>query len=221
VEPRTEQIMQMPFSQSEFYDVFAAYNERLWPFAAGLWLVVLAATVVLVKRRRVGPSMNVVLFWLWAWAGIAYHAAFFTRINPAARGFAVLFVVQALLFLWVGVQRRRVAFGWERSPRHALGLLLAGYALAYPLLTLPGHPWPGVPSFGVPCPTTLFTAGVLLMAEPRVPRPLVVVPVAWCVVGGSAALLFRVIPDLMLFPAGVLLALWAFAPRTLSPSAET
>ena len=60
--------MQMPFSQSEFYDVFAAYNERLWPFAAGLWLVVLAATVVLVKRRRVGPSMNVVLFWLWAWA---------------------------------------------------------------------------------------------------------------------------------------------------------
>lgn len=213
--------MQMPFSQSEFLDIFAAYNARLWPFALALWLVALAATVVLVKRHRAGPSMNVVLFWLWAWAGVAYHAAFFSRINPAARGFAVLFVVQALLFLWLGVQRHRLAFGWAHSWRHGLGLALAIYALAYPLLALVGHDWPRVPSFGVPCPTTLYTAGILLMAEPRVPPALVVVPVAWCVVGGSAALLFRVIPDLMLFPAGVLLALWAFAPRTLSPSAET
>jgi len=213
--------MQMPFSRSEFYEVFAAYNERLWPLAAGLWLVALAATVVLVKRRRAGAPINVVLFWLWAWAGIAYHATFFSRVNPAARGFAVLFVVQALLFLWLGVQRHRLAYGWSPTWRHGLGLALVIYALAYPFLSLVGHGWPRAPSFGVPCPTTLFTAGTLLLAEPRVPPPLVVVPVAWCAVGGSAALLFRVIPDLMLFPAGVLLALWAFAPRTLSPSAAT
>ena len=28
----------MPFSADAFFDVFAAYNQALWPFAATLWL---------------------------------------------------------------------------------------------------------------------------------------------------------------------------------------
>ena len=31
--------MTLPFAPDEFFDVFAAYNERLWPFALALWLL--------------------------------------------------------------------------------------------------------------------------------------------------------------------------------------
>jgi hypothetical protein len=58
----------------------------------------------------------------------------------------------------------------------------------------------------VPCPTTLFTAGCLLAAVPPVPRWLLVIPALWSLVGGSAALLLGITPDLMLFAAGAALA---------------
>jgi hypothetical protein len=59
----------------------------------------------------------------------------------------------------------------------------------------------------VPCPTTLVTAGFLLAAVPAVPRRLAVIPVLWSIIGGSAALLLGVVPDLMLFVAGAALAM--------------
>ena len=33
----------MPFSHEQFLDVFAAYNQKLWPFAILLWLLTLGA----------------------------------------------------------------------------------------------------------------------------------------------------------------------------------
>jgi hypothetical protein len=67
-------------------------------------------------------------------------------------------------------------------------------ALAYSGLALAtGHAWPRTPTFGVPCPTTLVTAGFLLAAVPPVPRWLAVIPVLWSIIGGSAALLLGVV----------------------------
>jgi hypothetical protein len=48
---------------------------------------------------------------------VAYHAVFFTRINPAAWFFAALFVGEALAFLWFGVLKRRLAFDVAWTPR--------------------------------------------------------------------------------------------------------
>jgi hypothetical protein len=63
---------------------------------------------------------------------------------------------------------------------------------------------PRAPAFGVPCPTTIFTAG-LLLATP-LSRWLLVIPIVWSLVGGSAAFLFGMTPDLMLFATAVTLA---------------
>jgi hypothetical protein len=78
------------------------------------------------------------------------------------------------------------------------------------LLTV--HDWPGVPTFGVPCPTTLFTAGCLLAAVRPAPRRLIVIPVLWSLLGGSAALLLGVTLDLILFAAAAALVVFAAAP---------
>ena len=48
------------------------------------------------------------------------------------------------------------------------------------------HSYPGAPTFGItPCPVTLFTFGLLLLATTPVPWLLLVIPVAWSLVGGS------------------------------------
>ena len=55
-------------------------------------------------------AVSALLVGHWAWSALAYHVAFFTRINPAAWLFAALFIAQAVLFFRVGVVQRRLSF---------------------------------------------------------------------------------------------------------------
>jgi hypothetical protein len=71
--------------------------------------------------------------------------------------------------------------------------------------------YPRQPTFGLPCPTAIFTIGVLLWARSRVHWSLLVVPAAWSVLGFSAVISFGVLEDAMLPVAGILggaLILW-------------
>jgi hypothetical protein len=114
------------------------------------------------------------------------------------------------------VIRGRLAFAWGGSWRHRLAVLLLLAAVVYPgfaLVTVSA--WPRVPTFGVPCPTTLFTAGCLLSAKPPFRRGLLVIPLLWSVIGGSAALLLGVGIDLTLFAAAAGLLILAVAPGVL------
>jgi hypothetical protein len=207
--------MTLPFTHEEFFDILAAYNKALWPAAAVLWLLSLAAVAwLLIHDRGTHRALSALLAAHWAWSAVAYHAAFFTRINPAAWLFAAFFVTQAWLFVWFGIVHGRLRFSTGKTARHVLAALLVAYSLAYPILNLAlGLEYPRIPLFAVPCPTALFTAGLLLAAD-RPPWSLLVVPVLWSLIGTSAAVLFDVRADFMLFPAAVLLVAVAIAEQT-------
>lgn len=198
--------MSLPFTRDAFLDVFAAYNEWLWPFALMLWLATLYAVVLVVRAKDVRPWFLPGLLALhWAWAGLAYHAAFFSTINPAAWLFSAFFVLEAGLLAWHGVVHRRLRFSTGRSVRHMVAGAFVTYALAYPLLNLAqGLTFPRVPTFGVPCPTTILTVGLLLAA--KTPSwSVAIIPVLWSMIGGSAALLLSVRADFVLFIAAAVL----------------
>lgn len=199
--------MRLPFTGTQFLDLFAAFNSAAWPVVVLLWAATLVAVVQLMRGRASSRGLALLAAVHWGWSGAVYHAGFFTRINPAAWLFAVVFLIQAVGFLVLGVFTRRLTFDWGRTPRHALAGLFFVYALAYPALVVAaGHHLPAAPAFAVPCPTTLFTAGLLLAAKPPWPRALLVAPIAWSLVGGSAALVLGMTPDVMLFAAAACLA---------------
>jgi hypothetical protein len=205
--------VQLPFSEAQFLSVFASYNAATAAAIVVLWLLTAAALAWLAVRRQGSTMITLLLVMHWAWAGAAYHLTFFAAINPAARAFGALFLLQALLFLASG----RLEYHWGRTPRQALSLIFCASAMLYPLLALvSGMRWPRMPSFGVPCPTTLLTVGLLLAVEPGRARWLSVVPLIWTGVGGSAAVLLGVTPDLMLWPGAVLLLLNIVAPHALT-----
>jgi hypothetical protein len=203
----------LPFTESQFFDLFGRYNSALWPAAAALWAATLVAVVQLARARAAGTAMSGLLALHWAWSGLAYHAAFFTAINPAAWLFAAMFVLQAVLLVWVGLVRGRLRFVWPRGfPGAVAGTFLVA-SLVYPVLVLAdGHAWPRAPIFAVPCPTLLFTAGALLAAAPSVPRALLVIPIVWAIIGGSAAFRLGVTPDLLLLAAALAMVTYAIAP---------
>jgi len=199
--------MQLPFSRDAFLDVFAAYNTSLWPVALALWLATLAALVARLGGRDRSEWTFGLLAVQWAWAAVAYHMAFFSRINPAAWIFALLFLIQASLLTWYGIINRRLRFSRENTIVEFAAYGLITYGLVYPLLTLAdGHSYPRVPMFGVPCPTTIVTVGFLLLAGQRIPPLVAMVPLAWAAIAGSSAFQLGVHADLALLVAAAFLA---------------
>jgi hypothetical protein len=200
--------MQLPFTREQFFDLFVAYNEALWPAAVALWIA--SAVIVALRlsaRRPHDRWVSALLVGHWAWSALAYHVAFFTRINPVAWVFAALFVGQAVLFLRVGVVQRRLSFGPWGNAWAPLAWGLIAYSLAYPAINALDHrSLLRIPTFGLPCPTTIFTAGVLMLATPRC-WSLSVVPVIWAAMGGSATFLLGVYADVALPIAGIALAI--------------
>jgi hypothetical protein len=153
----------------------------------------------------------VLLAAMWIWTGVVYQIGFFSSINPIALAFGAAFVLQGVLLL-DAARRGRVAFGTSRGLRRATGWALLIYSLLlYPLLGIAlGTDYFELPAFGLtPCPVTMTTVGVLLLAPGPVLRRLYVIPVTWSIVGGSAAGLLRMPQDWVLLLTPVLLAIVA------------
>lgn len=207
----------LPFTREQFLSVFADYNTAVWPVQVVAY--VLGMAVVAALRRPSPPGHRFVasaLAAMWVWTGVAYHGLFFARINPVALAFGALFVVQGVLFVIAGVARRRLAFGNSAGITSALGWVLVAYAaVLYPFLgRLAGHVYPAQPMFGItPCPVTLFTVGVLLLTSAPVPRWLLIIPLAWSLVGGSAAFLLGVPQDWPLLFSGLAIVLLVLRDR--------
>ena len=206
--------MDLPFTKGEFFALFGRYNVDVWPAQVALQVMALAV-LALVWRGRPSHGRWVAgaLALLWAWMAVAYHFAYFTAINPAAWAFGAVSLLGALLLAWIGVVRGRLEFARRGDLRGWTGGALVLFALlVYPLLGWAmGHRYPEVPTFGLPCPTTIFTIGTLLFARGAVPRSLLVVPVLWSAVGSSAAFTLGVYQDLGLLVAGVV-AVMAMTP---------
>src|ERR1051326_3202940 len=205
----------MPFTQAQFFDVFRAYNVAVWPAQLVLNGLALIA-VALAARGRARGLISLILAAFWAWMAVLFRSAFFSRINRAAIGFGILFLIQALIFVWFGVVKERIDFGTKRDLRTATGLSLAVYSLfLYPAVGyLLGRRYPAVPTFGLPCPTTILTFALLLWTRRPLPRSLLVIPTLWALLGVMAATALSVTEDYGLLIAAIVSVAWAFTPVT-------
>lgn len=161
--------MQLPFTSTEFFQVFADYNEAVWPVQPLFLLMALVGTALVFSRAGSSDLLvSTLLAMLWLWMGLAYHLSFFAGINRLAYAFAALSVGGAAAFLWHGSYRKHLQFRWQRNGRSLAGAGLIVFSLViYPVWTWQtGHTWPAMPTFGLPCPTTLFTIGMLAFMAP-------------------------------------------------------
>ncbi len=112
-------------------------------------------------------------------------------------------------------------FRLSASARAVVGVLLVAFALVvYPAWSfLSGHRHPETPSFGLPCPTTIFTVGLLSFLVRPYPRSPLAVPVLWSLVGVQAAFPLGVPQDLGLAVAavvGIVLMVRSRSPAALA-----
>ena len=197
----------LPFTIQQFLQLFKVYNETIFPLQ--ILFYVLAGTIVYLSLKKIIWSdiiINSIFSFFWLWMGIVYHLLFFSKINKAAYLFSGLFIVQGILFWYFGVITKRLTYRFKFAVPETIGAVLILFALAiYPLLGyFLGHIYPMAPSFGLPCPTTIFTLGALLWIETGIPPPILIVPISWSVIGFSAALQLDMKEDISILIAALI-----------------
>lgn len=201
--------MNVPFTVQQFLQVFKEYNLAVWPMQIVFYVLSIAIVYLAMRQsKKLDAIINVILAFLWIWMGIIYHFGFFSTINKAAWFFGSFCVLQGFIFLYYGVLKSKLAFAYNRDVFGISCLIMIVYALViYPVIGyFAGHAYPYAPTLGLPCPTTIFTLGMLLLASCRVPVCVMVIPLLWSVVGTSAAFNFGIREDAGLLISGIMAA---------------
>ena len=97
-----------------------------------------------------------------------------------------------------------------------MGLVMVAFStIAYPLIGMAsGHGYPNGPVFGVtPCPLVIFTFGMLLLSDRSMPKYLVAIPMAWALIGSTAAISLGIREDTGLLVTGTLATVALLARR--------
>ena len=198
--------MRIPFSLGDFLNVFNAYNQSIFPLQIIFYLIAfLCIYLLFTENKNTNMVISIVLSFFWLWMGIVYHLIFFSAINKAAYFFGALFIIQGILFTVWGVFKNSLSFEYQKSTNNIAGIILLLYALIiYPVLGYNlGHAYPYSPTFGLPCPTTIFTFGLLLFTKNKIPVYILIIPLLWSVVGFTAALTLTIYEDIGLLIAGL------------------
>ena len=199
--------MSLPFTTTEFLEVFRRYNEAMWPAALVLPVLgLICASLILSSHRQARRAALVILGALWSWTAVAYHLAFFAPLNPAAWWFAMFALAQAAMFFYASFGELRLKSVLVDTDRIVGGIIIAFSLVGYPAFAyLAGHRYPEMPTFGLPCPTTIFTLGVLAALHEELSWKYAIIPLSWTVVATSAALQLGMVEDLALPAAAIAL----------------
>jgi hypothetical protein len=199
--------MDLPFSLVDFLNVFKNYNQSVFPLQIVFYLAAfLCVYLLFTGNQNTTRIISIMLAFLWLWMGIVYHIIFFSEINKAAYIFGGLFILQGIMFAGCGLIRKKLSFEYTKSAVNIAGIIIIAYALiVYPVLGHNlGHAYPYSPTFGLPCPTTIFTFGILLFANKKMPMHLLIIPLLWSVIGFTAALTLTIYEDIGLLVAGII-----------------
>jgi Family of unknown function (DUF6064) len=211
--------MKPPFTLEQFLAVFKNYNQAVFPMQIVLYLISAVVIYLVIKPNPTSDKIiSIILSFLWFWMGIVYHTIFFTVINKAAYLFGGLFIVQGILLLVFGVFRNRLSFQFKKDKYGITGITLIIFALIiYPVLGyFFGHIYPSSPTFGLPCPSTIFTFGLLLMNTKKCPITILIIPFIWSVIGFMAAFQFGILEDTGLIVASIIaVSLLIYRNKTL------
>ncbi|MCF8244758.1 MAG: DUF6064 family protein [Saprospiraceae bacterium] len=199
--------MKLPFTTDQFLEIFRQYNQGVFPFQFLFILLALGAIILAFRpNKNSGKLIAAILALLWFWMGIIYHWGYFSSINKAAYVFGAAFVAQGGLFLAKGVFGNKLSFSHRPTNVVWVGSAMMLYSLViYPLLGyVLGHGYPASPTFGLPCPTTIFTLGILLWLDKKPPIYLISIPILWSLIGTFAAIKLGIREDIGLLISGVL-----------------
>ncbi len=202
--------MSVPFTFDEFLEMLERFNTEWWPVHLIMYTLAVAAIYFAVRKTRYsGKVVTAILVFFWIWVGAVFNLLYFSKFYPMAYLFVVLFILEGIILAVAGLFWQRLTFRVRADLFGLVGAILIIYALiGYPLIAnFTGRGYPHLLLTGMmPCPTAIFTLGLLLWSEKPIPKIVPVIPVIYALTGFVPVKL-GVVEDIGLIAAGILTAI--------------
>lgn len=180
----------LSFSSREFLLVLESYNISIWPIQIFAYILIALALFLLLKPKLY--SMKIVLGVLslfWLFNGIVFCLIYWSPSHLFGYVFGIFCVIQGLLFIY-SIRASDITIGSPHKTYTLIGLFFVFYAIiGYQILGyFIGHIYPQFFPVGlVPCPTTIFTFGIFLLINNKIPQRYYVIPLIFSLGGFLAA----------------------------------
>lgn len=200
------------FTLEKFLITLENYNLDIWPLQIVSYILGIAVLVLAIKRTRFSnQAISLTLSIYWLWIGIVFCMLYWAKTINLALMFGIILIIQGLLFLYASI-KKNISFSFTGNFIPVIGIVLIFYAMiGYQLIGLfIGHTYPNLFAFGlVPCPTMIFTLGLLLWTDKKIPIYILIIPALFSLVGIEAAVK-GIYEDIGLFVLGLLAVILIF-----------
>lgn len=196
----------LEFTLDEFLSALEHYNLTIWPLQILAYFLGILALLFAIKRTKYSNKIiSAILSLYWLWNGIVFCPVFWAPTYKFAYLFGVFCIIQGLLFL-IPFLKSNLSISFQTNLYSIVGLLMIIYAMfGYQLFGyFLGHVYPRFFPLGlVPCPTAIFTFGLFLMTDRKLPKYYLIIPLI-VATGGFLAAYKGVLEDVGLIIAGLL-----------------
>jgi len=199
--------MDLSLNIGRFLAMLAEYNLAIWPMQVVAYIMGIVAIILALKKTTYSSKIIAgILAFFWLWTAILFNYAYFSQIYEPANIFAVAFLIQGILFIVFGLFGQKITFSYRPNVYSTMGIVFILFSMiGYPLWGyLIGHIYPRILSFGLTaCPLVVFTFGMLLLTDKKMPKYLLIIPIIWTL-SSVVPITAGILEDVLLAIAGIL-----------------
>ena len=198
--------MELP-TLEQFFNVVKVYNLTIWPMQVVAYILGVLALILAIKKTKYSSRIiSAILVFFWLWVGFIFSRIYFIKVFNMAGIYVVLLIIQGIILLIFGVFRPNISFRFKPNVYSIIGIFFIIYAMiCYPAIEyILGRGYPKILPFGlVPCPTIIFTFGLFLWTDKKLPKFILIIPLILAI-SGFLAIVLGIWEDIGLIIAGIL-----------------
>jgi hypothetical protein len=195
----------LTFSLEEFLVVLESYNLDIWPLQIVAYLLILLVLFISLKPTKYSVKIvSAILSFFWLCTGIVFCFIYWAPTHIFGYIFGICCTAQGLLFLY-SIIKSDIAIDPQDKSYKLIGILFVLYAMiGYQILGYYlDHIYPKFFAVGlVPCPTTIFTFGLFVIINTKIPIKYVAIPFMISL-GGFLAVYNGIYEDIGLIVLGI------------------
>lgn len=169
----------LSFSLEEFLVVLENYNLAIWPLQIIAYALILLVLFISAKPTKHSVKIvSAILSFFWLFTGIVFCFIYWAPTHLFGYIFGICCTAQGLLFLY-SIFRSDITIGLPNKTNMLIGILFILYAMiGYQILGYYlDNIYPKFFAVGlVPCPTTIFTFGLFVIINTKIPIKYVAIP---------------------------------------------
>ena len=196
----------LSFSIEEFLLVLENYNLEIWPFQIFAYIFIVLVIFFSIKPTNYSPKIVLaILSFFWLFTGIVFCFLYWAPSHIFGYIFGIFCVLQGIMFLY-SIIKSNITIGSQDITYTVIGILFVLYAIiGYQIFGYYlGHIYPKFFAVGlVPCPTTIFTFGIFLIFNIKIPIKYFFIPLTISL-GGFLAAYKGIYEDIGLIIVGIL-----------------